>query len=646
MVLTSPSSTARRPCCERHFFLAPKRQGGRGNDDPLGLGDINPSHTGEDIIKMELGTEDHGDHQHHHCIRTETKGLLKEIHERLKKKEAEIQEANLKANEEGCPCCLVAPDLDELAVALKQLLGSMEESHGVVAVADFDSGSHWGIFSFTSFLGVIGLTAAIRNITGCWKNIKKIRATMGYVNTLIAEGERLKILNEGDPEKLKALVGTLRYSMFDAQANFTLPGIVNGLASICIMASGFISQPFALPLLGVYAGGQTLRSGFDLARVATRPDVTEGGNSPFWAVGRQKMTKINRQKIGFFLTNGLGFACFAVGALVTFASIPAIGFGGMGALGLPIGLGLLAFGSCFTGVTNNIFPRRFKPRNAGLGHNDRNWDTTECVEQVAWRRYLKKPLKDFKRGAGLQSGAKRFGYLMLAVLPGVRFLGTGRFATARLHKHEKDRAIEGHSQLEKSLEKSDIRNTALAKMVDKRNKALAEMSGQGEVSDQETAKINSLNISDAIKQSWKHLENLAEDTQAPKVSDSSAFAYMRQDFLNTYVNEGFAIECDTKTATQESCPDGCCRDHSSLGHLKGFSSTDTFDINDFLREANYEDMKRFSGALDFYLTSTFLGKLTYEEYGIMDFYYAIKKGGLKDSLAKLLKGNKQPENAS
>jgi hypothetical protein len=77
-------------------------------------------------------------------------------------------------NDEGCPCCAAAIDLNEVATALNEISaqgGNLEtHEHSLGQLADFSSAAHWGIFlGIAGPLSLIGLTAAYRNIKGTIK---------------------------------------------------------------------------------------------------------------------------------------------------------------------------------------------------------------------------------------------------------------------------------------------------------------------------------------------------------------------------------------------------------------------------------------------------------------------------------------------
>jgi len=58
--------------------------------------------------------------------------------------------SGLKSSDEGCPCCAIGVDLDEVAAAASEM-GKEGSTHGGLggSLADFSSGAHWGMFAFS-----------------------------------------------------------------------------------------------------------------------------------------------------------------------------------------------------------------------------------------------------------------------------------------------------------------------------------------------------------------------------------------------------------------------------------------------------------------------------------------------------------------
>ena len=96
------------------------------------------------------------------------------------------------------------------------------------------------------------------------------------------------------------------------------------------------------------------------------PDVKNTEEVDLTLAGTKKVNQIGKSKRVFYGCNSLGFASFTAGAILTFVSIPALGVG-VGAATLPVGLTLLGLGAASTGVMNNVWPLKFKPRNGDLG---------------------------------------------------------------------------------------------------------------------------------------------------------------------------------------------------------------------------------------------------------------------------------------
>lgn len=333
-----------------------------------------------DFVRTEVN---HGDHTHSHWQ------SFSDLQRLVKKSKIVIGK-----NEEGCPCCLAGLDFDEFAVALKEVGSSIgpETSHS--AIADFSSPAHWGAFlGLSGPFSLIGLTAAIRNIRGAGSNSQKIhkvcQALAKDIEATKAQG------NFPAAEKMEAFYRTLKYSYFDSNFNFWVPGVINGIASSLVLSTLAIELPLALPAIALYAGCQSVRNAYDFKRNILSPLKISPIDSKKMEIGKRKVNQVMKSKLQFNFANTLGFATFTTGALLTFLSLPMIGLG-LSPFVFPLGLALLAVGAASTGYMNNVWPAKFKPRNSSLGINRVYLNFERCLEEISERRSRKVALKPLR----------------------------------------------------------------------------------------------------------------------------------------------------------------------------------------------------------------------------------------------------------
>ena len=110
--------------------------------------------------------------------------------------------------------------------------------------------------------------------------------------------------------------------------------------------------------------GASQRNGYDLWRTWNEilPEKTREEVELNMNVGIRKINQITDSKRKFYATNTLGFAAFTAGAVITTVSALSV----VGAPGIIVGVPLLAAGAVSTGITNNIWTNKFKPRNGQL----------------------------------------------------------------------------------------------------------------------------------------------------------------------------------------------------------------------------------------------------------------------------------------
>lgn len=295
--------------------------------------------------------------------------------------------------QEGCPCCLNAIDLDELA-GLGKILNNTGDaaSHVSFELATVDAS--WGLVAgLAGPFAMIGLVAAYRNVVGAYATRQVLRDKLAEVERLIAEASTPQLL---------AYRYCLQYSLFDTHWNIAVPGVLNGGSSTAVLSTLIVSSPLAIPALGAYATAQAGRGIYDMAR--------------FWntMTGHDKIDQITRSKRLFYMSNTTAFTCMGVGAALVAVSPVTLG-----ATLIP-GLCLLIAGTVSSGVLNNIWPRKFRPRNGDLGVRRDTLNSQKCETLISKMREQKTIIKTFKKKHMHNSGALRVRKVLAkltAVLP-------------------------------------------------------------------------------------------------------------------------------------------------------------------------------------------------------------------------------------
>lgn len=383
------------------------------------------------IFSYKIGTIEHGNHAHFELTEPERLQAIrcsdKKCTATHTKKQPDKEENSIKQSDEGCPCCAVAIDLDEVATATNEIKSGLSNNHHnpTGELADFSSAAHWGVFlGISGPLALSGLTAACRNIKGSLDNRKKLNSVRkGLEKDIKSYKGQLKDKSGQDAEKLGGVIdrleafrNNLKYSQFDTNFNLVVPGVINGAASSMVMSTAIYSSPFALPAIALYAGCQTARNGYDAYRTFNKklPEDLQSNISLSQSEGNKKINQITSSKKKFYSTNTAAFAVFTAGAVVT--SVASMATGG---IALPIGVALLASGAIATGVTNNIWTNKFKPRNGDLGVNRKQLDLQKTSEEVGKRRLEKKLLKTY---ASNHLKKKPFKYLVGSLISTLPFL--------------------------------------------------------------------------------------------------------------------------------------------------------------------------------------------------------------------------------
>ncbi|HCK92283.1 MAG TPA: hypothetical protein DHW71_04810 [Gammaproteobacteria bacterium] len=578
-----------------------------------------------DLVQQKLS---HGDHSHNIWS---TESLKDVVNKSLNLQMGE--------DEEGCPCCVAGLDFDEFAAALKEVSGSAEGHEQLASVAPMDTAQHWGvILGIAAPLVLIGLAASIRNVKGTISSKQSLKKIIKGIEEDIARAQQENRLE--DAQKLKAFRKCLKYSKFDMNFNLCVPGIINGLSSTLVLSTAVFSHPFALPVIGLYATGQLARNTYDFARIMSQKTEFKATDSIEVIEGKQKVAQINKSKKRFYASNATGFAAFAAGAVITFLSVPAIGVFGAGAATLPIGLALLTAGALATGISNNIWPRKFKPRNGDLGINRKDIQSPDhALELIQQRRRDKKIIQT---GMPLFKHSKRHTKRWLKFLTAlpefkdflpkkvaaplstwshklIPFLPeTGAKASKKKHHTNLNLAKNLHADDEKSFELLGARIQVLEKLTEHPHQD-----------------IKAMDQHQRMEHSWTLLRKLGLEKELVKLWINEGF-----------INGGDAVKPNNECQPGEKHDHG--HDHADHTHHEGHSHDDgehhhhelkladqpgmqvtenwaRFNFKKFLHEASPEQKKAFNAATDFLIFYQHEKRLRYQQYGLNDYYWQLKK---------------------
>lgn len=501
-------------------------------------------------------------------------------------------------DEEGCPCCVAGLDFDEFAAAIKEVSKTKVEADSLIELSTLTDPSHWAIaLGVATPFGLIGLAAAIRNVKGSISTSRNLKVIIEGLNNDITLAKESGHLDTAT--KLSAFKDCLLYSKFDTQFNLVVPGLINGVASSLVLTTTFLSHPLALPAIALYASGQVGRNAFDLVRVAGQHIKIEAGDSLPIIEGKNKVNQIASSKRKFFSANLVGFAAFGTGAALTFLSLPAIGLFGLGTITFPIGLGLLAAGAASTGIMNNIWPRKFKPRNGDLGQPRETFRNPNAIlEAISERRTTKKILKSVKSSIIPQNLRYKAWLKFASALPEPRDFLPKRMANKITRFNERwlpflpalgNQASElKHSLNIKNIQLIHSDSHRSTRMVNSRNDMLARIAGKAPTNQE---KDN--NQKQALQQCWTHINELGLNAQV----------------LETMIQEGFL-----QSASQP---------------IPGFNQRSmswlTFDFEEFLRNADQDHLQAFNSAIDYFLFFKLPKDLQYQQYGLNDYFWALER---------------------
>ena len=579
------------------------------------------SHTHGDHSHFNLSRKTHHDHKHSHGpehAHDEDCGDCDDgSHKKL-----------MARSDEGCPCCVASIDLDEVATALNEIAknsGNVEtHGHSLGELADFSSGAQWGIFlGISGPMALIGLTAAIRNIKGTLNNRKKLEIVIEGLEEDISryckQRDKAKGKDKEDlgdvVKRLEAFRETLKYSKFDTNFNLAVPGIINGAASTIVLSSAIISSPWALPVIALYAGCQTMRNGYDLWRTWNRilPEEVREEVQLNMNVGIRKINQITDSKRKFYAANTLGFAAFTAGAIITTLSALSV----VGLPGLAVGIPLLAAGAVSTGITNNIWTAKFKPRNGDLGIDRTELDLDTIKQEIGERREIKKLLKNYRDKHLPSKLGKRFGCSLLSSLPFCSEKGQ-----KLLHKVNQSRISESDSS---DADRLDLLERAI------NTKIVLKKAGNQKETDPLLKRISGL---EKISEAEKVKFGLVSFDKKKPVCEQ-IFSACRKLEIDTIVLDRFiknaviksAEEHDTSIKTKEEYFYRLRRSGLFTINVDVVNGDVVFDLKAL--EKNPEMKRAFMNSLEECLLFDYVEKLEYEQYGLNDFYWALDKQNKK-----------------
>jgi len=551
------------------------------------------------------------------------------------------ESGGLKISDEGCPCCAAGIDLDEIATAISEIgkegsggggLVSDEHGHNLAGgLADFSSAAHWGIFlGISGPLAVVGLTAALRNINGTINTRKKLNRVIEGVEQGIATYKD----NPSVVERLEAFKNCLKYSKFDTEFNLVVPGIINGAASGIVLSSAIWHSPWALPVIGAYSACQTGRNVYDLVRTWNRILPEDLKITQLEMAGTKKVNQITKTKRKFYSANALGFLIFTAGAIVLFLSIISV-IPGLGAL--IAGIVLLTVGALSTGVMNNIWTNKFKPRNGNLGVNRKELNCWRALEEIGKRREIKKILKTYRNKhlpSSIGNNLKKFGYKVLTSLPFCEQKGAELIHNMNVEKCKERNYTPNGTLTRERLEMLESIVQVVAPSFqfkeDESNakkvfRALKELELEGVILEK-FIKDYILKTSDEHDTSVKGLDEYKKKLLASGLfkevaeehhhqhHDHSEKHHSKHEHENDHFDNG---HCEHNHNNKDD------HDHKHKHHHDHRKVKIEFDLKAL--EKNSSTFKEFMNSLEQYLLFEHIEQLRYQQYGLNDYFWELDK---------------------
>jgi hypothetical protein len=606
------------------------------------------------VFSYKIGTIEHGNHVHFELTEPERLGAIrcsdKKCTATHTKKQPDKEENSIKQSDEGCPCCAVAIDLDEVATATNEIKSGLSNNHhnATGELADFSSAAHWGVFlGISGPLALSGLTAACRNVKGSLDNRKKLNSVRkGLDKDIKSYKGQLKDKSGEDAEKLGGVIdrleafrNNLKYSQFDTNFNLVVPGVINGAASSMVMSTAIYSSPFALPAIALYAGCQTARNGYDAYRTFNKklPDDLQSNISLSQSEGNKKINQITSSKKKFYSTNTAAFAVFAAGAVVT--AVAAMATGG---IALPIGVALLASGAIATGVTNNIWTNKFKPRNGDLGVNRKELDLQKTSEEVGKRSLEKKLLKTYASNHLKKKPLKYLVGSLISTLPFLQEKGADIRHNANLTRIDKSSStdtdrldlLERIINTRKILEKDATANS----LPSSPELSTTILGRSGEIT-LEFDKSNSGNDDKGKEKLLQKIANFETVSKAEK-DENSLFSFNGEEntlkqtlgackelgidalVINKFIqNSIIGSQHDTRIKDTAQFAEKL----TSTNIFKKIGERIVFDADKLEKPENKSKKDDFMKSLEEHLLFDSVENLKYQQYGLNDFYWSLNK---------------------
>jgi hypothetical protein len=284
------------------------------------------------------------------------------------------------------------------------------------------------------------------------------------------------------------------------------------------------------------------------------------------------------------------------------------------------GIVLLTVGALSTGIMNNIWTNKFKPRNGNLGVDRKELNCWKTLEEIGKRREIKKILKTYRKKLipySVGENFKKFGYKVLTSLPLYEQKGS-----ELLHKlnTEKCRARNYTPTATLTRQRVDLLEAMVQVIVpnfqfnkDDSNstkvfRALKELEIEGAVLERF--------IKDYILQSKDDHDTSVKDLKEyqEKLLASGLFKEAHKEH-NRHNHHGHK-HCDDGHYNYE-------HKHNDKHHHDHKKINIEFDLETLEKKPNA--LKAFMNSLEQYLLFEHIEKLRYEQYGLNDYFWELDK---------------------
>ena len=548
---------------------------------------------------------------------------------------------------EGCPCCGQALDLDEL-----------------VAFSKIDSADNTRLYDIANDgptmpaelglpiagLALLGLTASLRNINGA----RATQAMVKELKTKIQYSIALIKLTTPDWEKntelknklisLKAHLITLDVSLTDAKFNMWIPGVLNGIASLSVGLSPLIKTPFGLLPMAMYGLSQSARNAWDLKRVWSQSipkPPPKNDTKPLdqnVTHGVQKINQFGKTKRTFYGFNGLNFACLGVGGLLAVCSLPALGLG-VGAATLPIGIALFAYGAGSTAIGNNIWPKKFSPKNGDLGCDRASLNSDTCLSTIGKKRQLKTILKQHVTTDCKDTQTTRIaclGIQLLKALPNPSLPKCISCIPQKMAPYVPKRLKTFGAQLIKACPTLPRLPTGIENGINMEH-AIKQTQFKKSKDSISNARRSVLDELLDVSMSTEERQQF-NATHKPPSANSTDFEQLQYEWalcnalgIHHHIAQLLITSEKTHRSPQSSsgkdCTDSCCSGTSLAQWTKDLSELDIFNIETggLKNDLSQDQINTVREKIEWFLYFEWIEILRYEERGLIDFYWARKR---------------------